>query len=100
MTSELIKVVPLRLAAKRLGVERLVLKGGRMYLYFVGKENVAYYNSQAFGRIISYYSQHPAVAVLREGKGSTGKNSMTVEHIDTVSKALDTLRLIESLEPA
>ena len=100
VTSELIKVVPLRLAAKRLGVERLVLKGGRMYLYFVGKENVAYYNSQAFGRIISYYSQHPAVAVLREGKGSTGKNSMTVEHIDTVSKALDTLRLIESLEPA
>ncbi|MDE5839394.1 MAG: DEAD/DEAH box helicase, partial [Muribaculaceae bacterium] len=44
-TEELIKVVPLRIAAKRLGIERLTLKGGKMYVYFVGEENAAYYAS-------------------------------------------------------
>jgi len=37
-TEQLIRIVPLRRIAKTLGIERLNLKGGKMYLYFVGAE--------------------------------------------------------------
>lgn len=92
--SELINVVPLRLAAIKLGIERLTLKGGRLYLYFVGDDNVAYYQSAAFGRVIGYLQRYPQNANLREVKG---KRSMVVTGIDSVSKALGILNTMLSL---
>ena len=42
VSEELLRIVPLRTVAKQLGIERLLLKGGAMYLYFVGEDNKAY----------------------------------------------------------
>ncbi len=85
---ELIKVVPLRMAARRLGVERLTLKGERMYLYFVGRENKAYYESAAFGKVLAYFQENYKRCNLRDVKG---KQSMVVEGVKSVSDALDIL---------
>ena len=95
-TEELIKVVPLRIAAKRLGIERLILKGGRMYLYFVSDENKAYYESAAFGRILAWLQLDPKRTKLRE---INGKRSFLVEAVPSVSEALSILQLIPSLNP-
>ena len=85
---ELIKVVPLRHAAKRLGMERLVLKGGRFYGYFVGKENEAYYHSDAFTKVVNYLMNHIHGTQLREAKG---KQSVLIEDVGSVSAALQIL---------
>lgn len=85
---ELIKVVPLRHAAKRLGIERLVLKGGQMYAYFVGQENEAYYHSDAFAKVLDYLMAHIHGTRLRETKE---KRSLLVEDVGSVSKALEIL---------
>ena len=85
-TEELINIVPLRINARRLGVERLHLKGGKMYLYFVGADNKAYYQSSAFGRIINYFQKHPTDTHLRD---NNGKRSMLIDNIDTVAEALE-----------
>lgn len=84
-SDELIKVVPLRLAAKRLGIERLTLKGGKMYLYFVGDNNEAYYRSDAFGKVLKYLQSTPETAQLREVRG---KRSLLIEDVPDVSKGL------------
>ena len=96
-SEELIKVVPLRMAARRLGVERLVLKGGKMYLYLVGDDNKAYYNSPAFGRVLAYMQTEILTTQLREVKG---KRSVLVSEVPDVSTALNILRRMESLAPA
>lgn len=85
-TEELINIVPLRINARRLGVERLHLKGGKMYLYFVGADNKAYYQSSAFGRIINYFQKHPTDTHLRD---NNGRRSMLIDNIDTVAEALE-----------
>lgn len=90
-TEELIKVVPLRLTAKQLGIERLTLKGGNLYLYFVGDDNLAYYQSDAFGKVVTYLQNHIEGTRLRENKG---KRSMLVEGVNSVSEALDILKTI------
>ena len=95
-TEELIKVVPLRMAAKRLGIERLTLKGGKMYLYFVGEENAAYYGSTAFGRLLAWLQLDPKRTKLRD---VGGKRSFLVADVPTVSEALSILETIRSLQP-
>ena len=96
ISEELIKVVPLRMAARRLGIERLVLKNGAMRLFFVGADNKAYYNSAAFGRVLAYVQNHPRQCELREVKG---KNSILISDVASVSSALSILSQIESSSP-
>ena len=85
---ELIKVVLLRGTAKRLGVERLVLKGGKMYIYFVGSENEAYYHSGAFTKVLNYLQSHIEGTQFRETKG---KQSLLIDGVTSVSEALKVL---------
>ncbi len=95
-TEELIKVVPLRMAAKRLGIERLTLKGGKMYIYFVGEENAAYYASTAFGRLLAWLQLDPKRTKLRD---VNGKRSFLIADVPTVSEALSILQTIQTLSP-
>ena len=44
---ELMRVVPLRRLGKELGCEKIVLKQGRMSLYFVSQQDSPYYDSEA-----------------------------------------------------
>ena len=85
-SEELIKVVPLRHAAKKLGIERVVLKGGSLYAYFVGRENEAYYHSDAFTKVLNYLMAHLQGTRLRD---KNGKQSLLIEGVGKVSEALD-----------
>ena len=91
---ELICIVPLRRLAKRLGVEKAVLKGGKMILYFVSNPDSPYYQSAAFGKIIDYMAKYPRVCNLRE---QNGRRSMIVKDITDVDSAVRILQEIVSL---
>lgn len=91
---ELIRIVPLRRLAKRLGVEKAVLKGGKMILYFVNNPDSPYYQSAAFGKIIDYMAKYPRVCNLRE---QNGRRSMIVKDITDVDSAVRILQEIVSL---
>ena len=95
MGKELIRIVPLRRTARRLGIEKIALMKGQMYAYFVGDENKAYYQSRAFGRMLNYLQRNPLRCKLRE---KNGRRSMIIANITTVLQALDTLRTISALE--
>ncbi|MCH5236315.1 MAG: transcription-repair coupling factor [Muribaculaceae bacterium] len=96
ISEELIKVVPLRMAARRLGIERLVLKGGTMRLFFVGDDNKAYYQSPAFGRVLAYLQDNPRRCELRDIKG---KRSIMISEVPTITSALEILEKIEDSKP-
>ncbi|MCH5224553.1 MAG: transcription-repair coupling factor [Muribaculaceae bacterium] len=96
ISEELIKVVALRMTARRLGIERLVLKNGSMRIFFVGADNKAYYNSAAFGRVLAYVQAHPRQCELREIKG---KNSIMISDVPSVSAALSVLTEISASSP-
>src|SRR5574344_553898 len=90
---ELMLVVPLRRTGKQLGCEKIMLKQGKMILYFVQNPNSAYYQSQAFGNILNYIASHARSCNLRENKG---KRSMVSEQMNTVGQAVDTLKKIQA----
>ena len=96
MGQELIHIVPMRRLARTLGIEKIALKQSNMYIYFVGEENVAYYNSPAFGRILHYAQNNPTTCKIRQ---VNGKRSFLLYNVTTVSQALAILRAMTALEP-
>ncbi|MBQ0114960.1 MAG: transcription-repair coupling factor [Bacteroidales bacterium] len=91
MVTELIRIVPLRRCARRLGIERVTLKGGLMHTYFVGAKNAAYYQSPAFGRILEYLQSNPKRCQIRD---NNGKQKFIFANVKTVSEALNILSSI------
>ncbi|MDE6230854.1 MAG: transcription-repair coupling factor [Muribaculaceae bacterium] len=95
-SEELIRIVPLRFAARRLGIERIVLKNGAMRLFFVPQENAAYYNSNAFGRVLAFIQANPRRCAF---KNANGRNVVVISDVPRVSDALDILTQIEAQNP-
>ena len=89
--AELLRVPRLRRLARRLGIEKVSLKQGKMYLYFVGEQNVAYYQSPMFGRIINYVAANPARCRFRQGDV---KRSIVISDVPTVEAATGVLASI------
>ena len=92
---ELLRIVPLRRLAKRLGAEKIFLKAGRMTLFFVSNPDSPYYQSAAFGKCIGYMGSHPRFCNLRE---QNGKRSMVVKNVENVETAVSILQEIVSME--
>ena len=67
-----------------------------MYLYFVGDSNKAYYESPAFGRVLAYYQNNFRTCKLRD---MSGRRSLLVENVTTVTQALDILTAIRDSDP-
>ncbi|MDR3261182.1 MAG: transcription-repair coupling factor, partial [Tannerella sp.] len=58
---ELIRVVGLRRQAKKLGIEKIILKKELMAMYLPADPESSYYQSRAFGKMLSYIQQYPRV---------------------------------------
>jgi transcription-repair coupling factor (superfamily II helicase) len=84
---ELLRIMPLKWAACRLGIEKIILKQGRMVLYFVSDTESSYYSSQAFGKVLTYAAWHPRDCKLRD----EGKRSLLVTNVSSVMQALEVL---------
>ena len=94
-TEELLQVVPLRRIAKRLGIERIFLKGGQMILFFVNNDESPFYQSSAFGKIISFAVFNPRRCDLRE---KNGKRSLLIKEVKKMKEAVSVLQEIVSVQ--
>ena len=94
-TEELLRIVPLRRLAARLGAEKVFLKGGRMSLFFVSNPDSPYYQSQAFGKVIAYMMKYTRRCDLRE---QNNKRSMLVKDVRTVEEAVCVLQEVVAMQ--
>ena len=91
VAEELICVVPLRAYGKQLGIEKIMLKQQKMYLYFVSNAESPYYQSEAFGKVLNYVSRNPRQCNFRE---TNGKRSIVISSVPSVETALSICRAI------
>ena len=91
VAEELICVVPLRANGKQLGIEKIMLKQQKMYLYFVSNAESPYYQSEAFGKVLNYVSRNPRQCNFRE---ANGKRSIVISSVPSVESALTICRAI------
>ncbi len=93
-TAELLLVPRLRRLARRLGIEKVNLKMGVMYIYFVGAENKAYYMSPMFGRLLTYLTTHPRRVKIRQ---NAARQSFSIANVKTVADAVAILEEVLTL---
>ena len=93
VAEELLQVVRLRRLGIAHGCEKILLKQGRMFMFFVSNDRSPFYQSHAFGRVLDYIGQNVRRCNLRE---QGGKRSMVVTDVPTVEEAVRVLHTISS----
>jgi len=98
---ELLSVVRLRWICCRLGIEKVLLKGEHLTMYFVQHKD-AYWQSEAFGNIVQYAVTRPERCILHEEKDKkgipTGRRYVTITNVKTIAGAITLLSKIERSE--
>ncbi len=89
---ELIRIVRLRRMAKKLGMEKLVLKKGQMSIFLINNPDSPYYQSEAFDKLLAFIQKHPRECNLRD---QNGKRSIVIKNVATVETACSLMQEIE-----
>ena len=92
---ELIRVVKLRRLGKHFGAERIVLKMGRMRLYFLKDDDSPFFQSAAFGKCIAYSTIHVADCRFDQ---ANGRRSLLIQRVNSVRQACEVLEEMQGME--
>ena len=84
---ELLRIMPLKWLACKLGIERIILKKETMSAYLVENHESPYYKSTAFGKLLQYATKYFRRCKLIDG----AKRSLRIDNVSTVKEALDIL---------
>jgi len=92
---ELIRVVQLRRLGKYFGAERIVLKMGRMRLYFLKDKDSPFFLSSAFGQCIAYSTIHVADCRFDQ---ANGRRSLLIQGVNSVRQACEVLEEMQGMK--
>jgi len=83
---DLFKTIHLRWYCEKLGIEKLVLKNGLFKAYFISHENDKFYNSDIFGKILSFVKRNSKICRLKDAKKRV---ILIINDINSIEKALN-----------
>ena len=89
-TQELIKTIPLRNYAKKIGFEKLIIKNNKLVGKFISN-NESYFNSAQFSGVLSYVQKHKNNIQLKE------KNNQLLLTFDGVSSIEGAVEILKSI---
>ncbi len=90
-TDELIRTITLRQMAKEFGIEKLILKQGRMVCHLVSNPDHPFYRSDGFAKLIRYAQDHPRRVHLKE---TPERLSLSIDNIASITAALEQMRAL------
>jgi transcription-repair coupling factor (superfamily II helicase) len=95
--SDLLESVRLKWMATALGLEKLVLKNSKFVGYFIGDQESAFYQSEAFGKILRYVQSHPRQGRLKEKQTRNGlRLLLLIDEVTSVDRAISALKPLSS----
>ena len=82
--------------ATRMGIEKLVMKKGKMIGYFISDQNSPFYQSQKFTDILQFVQTHPDLCRIKEKETPNGLRLMiTFEEVKSVKRALELMEMLQ-----
>jgi transcription-repair coupling factor (superfamily II helicase) len=92
---DLLNSVRIKWIATKIGLEKVVMKHGKLVGYFINDQQSAFYQSNGFTKVLQYIQRYPHAAKMKEKQTRTGlRLLLTFEHIKTVKQALTILQPI------
>ena len=89
----LMEIVEIRIIARTMGIEKLILKNNTIRIYFISNSDSSFYKSVAFESILKWLQANPKKAKMEEKQG---KLLMTVPAIRKTSEVLSLLSLMKN----
>lgn len=92
----LLSSMKIKWIATRLGIEKLVLKQGKMIGYFVSDQQSDYYQSGRFHHVLQFVQKQSALCKIKEKQTPNGlRLLLTFDNIKSIRKALELMELME-----
>jgi transcription-repair coupling factor (superfamily II helicase) len=86
---DLLNSVRIKWIAIKIGLEKIIMKQGRMIGYFISDQQSAFYQSSNFTRVLHFVQSYPQDCKMKEKQTRNGlRLLLTFEDVTTVSKAL------------
>ncbi len=93
---DLLNSVRIKWIATGIGLEKVVLKKGKLMGYFISDQESAFYQSPEFSNVLSYVQQHKEKCRLKEKQTRNGLRLLLIfDGIKSVNKALEVLKPLE-----
>ncbi|MDO5606882.1 MAG: transcription-repair coupling factor [Capnocytophaga sp.] len=97
--ADLLDSVRIKWAASKAGIEKLVMKNGKMTGYFISDQQSAFYQSKRFHKVLEFVQQHSSQCRMQEKETRNGlRLILTFERITSVRKALEVLVKLGDME--
>ncbi|WP_298151592.1 transcription-repair coupling factor [Flavobacterium sp.] len=91
----LLNSIRLKWIATKIGIEKLVMKQGKMICYFVSDQQSDYYVSAQFRKVLQFVQKEPALCRMKEKQTPNGlRLLLTFEQVKSIAKALQLLEMV------
>jgi transcription-repair coupling factor (superfamily II helicase) len=94
--TSLLNSIKIKWIATRFGIEKLVMKQGKMICYFVSDQQSDYYTSPQFHKVLQFVQKQSQLCKMKEKQTPNGlRLLLTFEHVKSIRKALELMELME-----
>ena len=91
----LLNSIRIKWKATHLGIEKLVLKQGKMVGYFVSDQQSAYYQSSKFMKVLQFVQQNGNLCKMKEKETKNGlRLLLTFENVKSIKRALELIEMM------
>jgi len=92
----LLNSIKIKWIATRFGIEKLVMKQGKMICYFVYDQQSDYYTSAQFHKVLQFVQKQSQLCKMKEKQTPNGlRLLLTFEHVKSIRRALELMELME-----
>jgi transcription-repair coupling factor (superfamily II helicase) len=91
----LLSSMKIKWIATRLGIEKLVMKQGKMIGYFVSDQQSDYYQSGRFHQVLQFVQKQSALCKMKEKQTPNGlRLLLTFDNVKSIRRALELMELM------
>lgn len=91
----LLNSIRIKWIATRLGIEKLIMKQGKMIGYFVGDQQSDYYQSSRFHKVLQFVQHNGNLCKMKEKETKSGlRLLLTFENVKSIKKALELMEMM------
>ncbi|MGC4041055.1 MAG: transcription-repair coupling factor [Flavobacterium sp.] len=92
----LLNSIRIKWIATQMGIEKIIMKQGKLIGYFVGDQQSDYYSSKQFRKVLQFVQQHGNICKMKEKETKNGlRLLLTFENVKSINKALEYMELMK-----
>lgn len=91
----LLNSIKIKWIATKLGIEKLIMKQGKLVCYFVSDQQSDYYASKQFQKVLKFVQTQPQLCRMKEKQTPNGlRLLLTFENVKSINKALEMIEMV------